>query len=245
MNNTQQNNDNCFSEFEELHNGFTTLPDRFDELLDHISKVFLNWTSQVKYFHEIVNSIKDSDNKSVLQESLSGVIIDLQFHDIISQKLDHIRITNGLLAEELKQLNFQEISIDESKFVHALPGLLNLNIALIDFVVKEHRSSTKELKDNLINILNKHKINGLTINHTSLYRHNENFLDVARDIRSNYAKLIIPAQAVMINHMNVDKKESTLNEVRSGFTMRSEREVYNSVFKITEQQDDIVEIDLF
>ncbi len=244
-----QINDKINEEFSitigQLLDGIMLAHNDIDELIKISAEDFLRWTSHVKAFHKFINALAHDSNKSLLNDNLSLMVKDLQFHDIISQKLRHIQSVFSTLKTEFKQLLNGDITMDKALYVYAFPDILLLDRALFDFIIKEYKTSTENLKQELSNLWKEEKIRDLLKSETLVMSRKSEFYTLAVQLSNCLANLNTLAAPMLLEGKNIPRRDRVLDKVKKGFTMRSERMIYNRVFKKGNDENETVDIDLF
>lgn len=129
------------------------------EILDITSK-------KVKQFIYLIIEDKNKAKKlipllkskiSEYYNNLNKIIISIQFHDIIRQKIEHISIANKEILTELSSFDFSNSDkqiIVETKYVYVIPEILKLQSAILDHTNQECQDAFYTIKNNLSDVLN-------------------------------------------------------------------------------------------
>lgn len=87
--------------------------------------------------------------------NISNLIIEIQYHDIIRQKLEHIHSTHKNLIQELslvKENNNEDQLIKQAKFISIIPEITKLHVAQLNRSNKECQLAFKNINSNLSKI---------------------------------------------------------------------------------------------
>ena len=118
------------------------------------------YTKAKNVIEESITSFKKSeglDDSQLLKHALKGkksidkIIISLQYHDIIKQKLEHILTTNNEIIREY-MMSEHEYGY-EYKYLNALPSIARLHIGQLIQINKECQNAIENIINNLTTIM--------------------------------------------------------------------------------------------
>jgi len=119
------------------------LNDQINQLIHKLQASAALHTLKLSQGRRYAEAGKDASLTQILDERLSS----LQFYDIITQKLDHLRRTHFILTEDLKKgLTHQDTSEDASSFIIIFPELMKLHFQLLLLIQQEYTSEINGLE---------------------------------------------------------------------------------------------------
>lgn len=216
---------------------------QLDELLKYafadyvsLSNSLGNFYNKLKDFYDESGAFVDQQKIEALLASLNQIIVDLQFHDIIRQKLEHIAFVHDHMIKEVDD----GIKFSETKYFRVYPKISKLHQAQLAFISKEYRDHSLNIK----HVLTKGVSQGVASLENFVFDFSETF---------NHIDKFSDTIQHMINALEVLSKEEVdgvdefevLNDIKKGYSMQSEREVFNQVFGIEEEFEDHDDIELF
>ncbi len=195
-----------------------------------------NFYNKLKDFYNENGAFVDRKKIEALLASLNQIIVDLQFHDIIRQKLEHIALVNDQMIREVGS----EIKFSETKYFRIYPKISKLHQAQLVFISKEYRDHSLNIK----HVLTKGVSKGVASLENFVFDFSETFNHINRF--SDTIQHMINALEVLSKEVvdHVDEFE-VLSDIKKGYSMQSEREVFNQVFDIDEEFEDHDDIELF
>lgn len=197
-----------------------------------------NFYNKLKEFYNESGAFVDKDKIESLLDSLNQIIIDLQFHDIIRQKLEHIEGTHVALIKEMES----GISLNESKFVQIYPEITKLHVAQLQFIQDEYDVHSKSIKQALQKGVGNEmsSLENFVFDFSDTFNHTDSFSDTISTIINSLK---------ILSDESIDGRPDSyfdlVLQVKDTYSMRSEREVFNKVFEIEEEIEDDDEIELF
>jgi hypothetical protein len=87
-----------------------------------------------------------------IYNSIAELLKDMQFYDIIQQKLDHIKRINNEILDELNKIDFEVSYLDKTKYVKIISLLSRINLAQLHVVNAEYKLVIENLRVVLNNI---------------------------------------------------------------------------------------------
>ncbi|WP_224995845.1 hypothetical protein [Cesiribacter sp. SM1] len=142
------------------------------------------------------------------------IVEQLQYHDIIRQKIQHV----GEFAEVLET----EFALyGEEGDVCVLPGLLELSMALLQFARLEYDEVRQEIQVQLIALSLKN------IQHEENYNSFQSEIqEMIKSIGRMYLQIESPNQPCDEQELSAEK----LRKICQSFSMQTEREIFRSLF---------------
>jgi len=198
-----------------------------------------NFYNKLKEFYNESGAFVDKTKLESLLESLNQIIVDLQFHDIIRQKLEHIEEIHASLLKELENV---PSDINKSKYAVILPELCKLNVAQLKFISEEYQSHSGSIKQALQKGVG-HQVSSLenfVFDFSGTFDHTDSFSDTI----DNIVKSLEIVGEVVIEGRNEDYVSKILT-MKNIYSMRTEREVFNTIFEIVEEPEEDDDIELF
>lgn len=175
-------------------------------------------------------------------ESVNELIIDLQFHDIIRQKLEHIKQVHNWALSEMAE---DKLNLGASTFVAVLPEISVLHTNQLAALKEEYDIATFNIKQALRNIIDQEAAaSALGFDSRDSIKHAEEFNDVVERLASELKQLtsyVVPSTKISIDSSKLKK----LEKIESLYSMKSERDVFNNLFRDGVTEEDEEDIELF
>ncbi|HAN77545.1 MAG TPA: hypothetical protein DCQ31_07120 [Bacteroidales bacterium] len=95
-----------------------------------------------KHHHEVSKYSKES------YDNIANIIKNLQYHDIIRQKMEHISATHKELLEELNQFKHSDSKVvlfSQAKYASQIPEIAELQAAQLVFTNKEYQKAIESI----------------------------------------------------------------------------------------------------
>ena len=157
--------------YDEIEQTFNEIKDYTKETYSYL-KDFQNELSneKVKYNVDFQNADILFDDKNSLSlkkefgieditklgyENIEEIITNLQYHDIIRQKIEHIQLTHNDLLKELAELNESSEQKDNEKFLYNIKYIAELQSAQLIHTNKKYQTAIKIIVDELLTLGNK------------------------------------------------------------------------------------------
>lgn len=198
-----------------------------------------NFYNKLKEFYNESGAFVDKTKLESLLESLNQIIVDLQFHDIIRQKLEHIEEIHASL---LKELEGDISNVNDTKYAVILPEICKLNVEQLHFISDEYQSHSGSIKHALQKGVG-HRISSLenfVFDFSDTFNHTTSFSDTIENIINSLK---------IVGDEEVDGRQDGFFDkvlaMKGLYSMRTEREVFNKVFDIVEETSDDDDIELF
>lgn len=168
-------------------------------------------------FSALSGALRKSRGTEPVSRSNQRLIEQLQYHDIIRQKIQHVGQFGTLLEEEFSCCNSGRPQAEGM----VLPGLLELSMALLQFARLEYDEIREEIQLQLL---------GLSV---GLQPANEAiYLQFQQEIQELIKGL---GRMYLLVEPNATEKEAELSaeklkKICQSFSMQSEREIFRSLF---------------
>jgi len=160
------NNQSTAPKFLKFKTQLDTLIENIDSYELEAKEILDQTSTKVKQFVYLIVEDKNKAKKLIpllegkiheYYDNLNKIIISIQFHDIIRQKIDHISIANKEILHELsdfRSLNAEKQRIIETNYVYVIPEILKLQSAILDHTNNECQEAFSTIKNNLSDVLN-------------------------------------------------------------------------------------------
>lgn len=232
---------------------FKSLNQKIDQLFEHLNNDFLVTTNKVKRYNSIAREILASGDLSqelqgkikTAMKSFGSIIIELQYHDIIRQKLEHIHTIELELSREFDAIYEKGNKAYTPYYTLVMYDLVVLAYNQIKQVREEYLAASTKIQRQLRSLWADREISHVL--RLFLFNTAENLKNVLEAL-----DLIIKMHE-KIKALNVDfdvKIEDSLRieiltEIKSIYTMDSERHIFNETFGIKEEEVVADEDDIF
>lgn len=212
-----------------------------------LSQSLKDYYSNLKeYYKEELDKgiVSDQEQKKNLLNSVNQLIIELQFHDIIRQRLEHIEtIQEQIVLEIVSKKGEQDFT--STDYIFILPEISLLNKNQLDSLNLEYLSATEGITKSLNNIITIIKSNdfvGLDLRETE--KHAKDFNKVVAKLTDDLNSLnvtFLKEGDLNVSELSLKK----LHNVEKLYTMKSERDVFNALFSDNHEEDEDIDIELF
>jgi chromosome segregation ATPase len=126
----------------------------------NIKNILENLESELNFyrdhFEKASNKIPEIKEKTdQTKESISKIITNLQYHDIIKQKMEHIQKTHKDLVSELDKINNQDDISDldkQAKYFIRVRDIAGLQAAQLMHTNKEYQTAIQRISDKFLEI---------------------------------------------------------------------------------------------
>ena len=184
------------------------------------------------------------------RQSIDNIIISLQYHDIIKQKLEHILTTNyEIVGEFILSAHQSDV---EYKYINALPSIARLHIGQLIQINKECQNAIENIITNLTSILNELaaiSAKATHDNYSSYVLSKELQVEIKETLGSlerstyfneNVAELICELSKIENSDLNIlegyDAREK-LKIIENIYTMKSERVIHEALLDNTNKSE--------
>jgi hypothetical protein len=192
-------------------------------LIDIVSADFLPLNKLLRNYHRKAESRNEcctnaSASSRECYENLEQVVKNLQFHDILHQKISHVAHINNLLIEDLNQ--------DRRFYSSMMAEILQLNQLQLELMENEYCNALKEIKTSLQKV-EKHISNFslVSLNLSDFIESSEAFGRIIQLVRDLFSQAIIESLNAGQGHV-----EQVLSAIASSYTMESEHRVFKEFF---------------
>ncbi len=207
----------------------------FVELSTHIKPYLSNLKEQMDREDGINVQVK----KQTLAD-LNQIIVELQYHDIIRQKLEHIDESYKLILEEIEKID-DLAKVNDTNYIYILPEILQLTIHQFQLIEQEYKEACTYIRYALKGIEQNEEIaKVLPFSIKSTFNNISNLSKTIEQINEPTQKI------VNISKLNTELfDEVTLEKLKviySLYTMQSERITFDKLFygeEIVEEEEDI------
>ncbi len=137
---------------------FNTLRNRnvhdLDSILNHIHYGIILFAEKHEEASRQIPLLKEQSDKTA--NSIAGIITNLQYHDIIRQKMEHIHDTQKKLVGELEQLGNEndEVQIQKDKLPLRVRDIAGLQSAQLIRANKEYQQAIEKITQRFIALSN-------------------------------------------------------------------------------------------
>lgn len=222
---------------------------QIEYLLNYSFEDFVKLSTRLKdYYSEVKKFFEENEvnpenrelRKSYL-DAINHLIIDLQFHDIIRQKLEHIEEIHDNVIGEL-EVTDSGANLDGTKYISIIPEISVLHTLQLQGLRKEYNDATNDIGEalnELIHLGKRAEAMG-AIDHEDTERHAKEFNKVVGKLKDELQQIntsFVDGDTLSPSQEVLDK----LKDVESIYTMKSERDVFNVLFGkgVEEDEDDI------
>ena len=193
--------------------------------LDDFQKLSHQIEDYYQFAREEKDKIGNGDLSSIKEfhSSLDQMTMNLQYHDIMSQKIDHVDDSNKSIISDLTTYPSVE---NKSSLVPQLSNFAELEKALLKLISQEYKASTELLGTAFIEIWSNNKavVERIGIARVTLFNHSNNFDNIVDEISTGLDKI-----QELKGKEEVD--EGVFSELFKSFTMESEREVFYEILR--------------
>jgi hypothetical protein len=163
--------------------------------------VFENASEKIKQFVYLIIEDKNKAKKLIpmlekkineYYNNLNKIIVSIQYHDIIRQKIEHISYANKEILNELSVVNVVDNNnkqkVIDTKYIYIVPEILKLQSAILDHTNKECQVAFFTIKNNLSEVLNNiSELLNISTELTNYHKSNnvENVIDFFEEINQH------------------------------------------------------------
>lgn len=215
-------------------------------ILQYAFEDFVELSTRIKpYLAKLKEEMNTQDDinmqiKKQAMSDLNQIIVELQYHDIIRQKLEHIDQSYKQTLEEIDKTKDLD-TIVHSMYLYIIPEISQLTIHQFQLIEQEYKEACTYIKNALKDIKNNQKIAQiLDFKVTNTFNNIENLSKTIEQINKPLQEIV---NAAKLNTDSFD--ELTLEKLKSVYklyTMQSERHVFDKLFygqNIVEEEEDI------
>lgn len=194
-----------------------------------------------KFFEEKGANTENRDVRKSYLDAINHLIIDLQFHDIIRQKLEHIEEIHDSVIKEL-EITDANSNLNETKYISIIPEISILHTLQLKSLRKEYNDATNDIGEALDELINlgKQAETMVAIDHEDTERHAKEFNEVVGKLKDELQQI----NTSFVDGNTLSPSEEVLSKlqvIESIYTMKSERDVFNVLFGkgVEEEEEDI------
>jgi hypothetical protein len=225
-----------------LISDFETINRKISFMSELSSEDFLPLNQKLRSYQKCLYDLSGNEKfrknlgASGIYTSISELIRDMQFHDIIQQRLDHIRRINNEILEELNKVDFEVSYLDKTKYVKIIPLLAKINLVQLHVVNVEYRLVVENLRKVLNNLNEFVEIDCSLI--PVYHFNNVELFDVLTEAISsklkNISKLTCP------EHISIKEVlPEEIEYVQKVYTMKAERDIFNRILELSDNKGDV------
>lgn len=261
---------------------FSNTNEKITLLHQYSTEDFFRINSQIRDYHEKIKALKSncdlSDSLSEVQRkeivalidkttrNLSCIVTQLQFHDIIRQKLEHIQYTNTQILTELLSVNTSYLVKSEmpsTRYIPIIPDIARLHIAHMKNISKDYEGVFSELSNNMRAVItNSIRCSfALSLPQLGATDQQSDILNIINQLSSSIASVVaqiknVPlfkkvlndfvnqldkiCQQPIVEELSVNNAtdiDDKIKHLEQLYTMQSEREIHKQVFFKQEPND--------
>ena len=191
-----------------------------------LTKLAHHYAVQLKQLAALDKNPQNGTMIITSRKSVESMVVHLQIHDVIAQKLDHIHQINAGLVQELHLLK-NVSQIGGTSYLAVVLELIVMNREQLLLIKEEYHQATGEILENLDTI--ESKISELALNSVrqqGYFGHQKQFNKVLEDICLN---LLSMANTINAHYLTDSERDKKLIQISRLFTMDSERWVLEKV----------------
>lgn len=222
---------------------FLSLNQKIDLLYGHLNNDFLITTNKVRRYNTIARQkLASGDLTPTLSGKISAavksfdtILIELQYHDIIRQKLEHIYTVEAALSKEFNLIYEKQGNFVDSHYTLVMYDLMSLAYNQLSHIRREYMFSSNKIQKFLRRLWADREI-AKTLE-LFLFNTAENLKNVlnALDMIIKMHQALRQENPEFEIQIPEEQRMKILNEVKALYTMDSEREVFNETFGIKEE----------
>lgn len=132
-----------------IDNNFLNIENIISQVQSSISLLF------VKHEKNILAISRFRDKTQQCNDDIGKIIINLQYHDIIRQKMEHIRETLKEIIDELniiKDTDEEEMLQAKAKWANQIPEITELQVAQLIYTNQEYQTAIENITNHFLNI---------------------------------------------------------------------------------------------
>lgn len=190
-------------------------------LIEQISSDFRNIVSFIKEYSMHENLENQYEPSISSDEVISSITTNLQYQDILSQRLDHIFIINALIIQELKNPEHENGSSTEL-ITHA-GKITEVNIRQLEDAYNEYISICSILRKDLDKFEKQNRLkNANTLSSFIPFKNSLKIATLVSEIKQNLEVMASINFEVSDSSQSIDQAAM---KVQSIYTMQSERDI--------------------
>jgi hypothetical protein len=223
---------------------FKSLNQKIDVLYEHLNDDFLVTSNKVKKYAAVAREKMGSDKlPAALRDKLrtaarsfDSIIVELQYHDIIRQKLEHVYTVEQGLATEFARLYEQRGNNTYTpQYTPVMYDLVRLSYRQLVVVREDYLLASNKIQRLLRTLWADRDISREL--QLFLFNTAQNLRNVIQilDLLISMHEKLLDEQAAFTVAITEEQRMKILLEVKKLYTMDAEREVFNKTFGIEEE----------
>jgi len=156
---------------------------------------------------------------------MGEVITNIQYHDIIRQKMEHIQTSQNELINEIKSINKSEQNTDDQlQLIVKIPEITDIQVAQLLYTNKDYQTSIEKITNQLIEVGNEMK---------ALHSIYNSIHENAYKFDSNTINQIVAAQGVFSGYfekLTENRKKATVKISQLKSDYNNLKNEYNTIF---------------
>lgn len=222
---------------------FNSINQKINILFDHLNSDFLVTSNKLRKYSSIARDKLQANNfplplKNKFSEAVKTfdmIIIELQYHDIIRQKLEHIYTVDTDLTKDLKSSHEKNDPLNTSGFTCVLHDLVDLSYNQIRNIKEEYIVASGKIQKQLFKLWSDREIAielqmflfNTANNHKNVTGTLDDILNILEELKHNYQGFKV--------EISEERRMEILHEVKQLYTMEAERRIFNETFQIEEE----------
>jgi hypothetical protein len=188
-----------------------------------VNKIFKNYYDQSKKTkNDQPDTVEEGNYKSII----GRIITDLQFHDIIRQKLEHIETINCTLIDELGKVNGDNTY--KSGYLSIMPEICQVNEAQLTLIHEEYQSTICKLRIDLEHMEEYiARVSSVSLNLSNSFTQSSNFNKLYNEIVKS---LNVISGSSSSDAKSSEGRDVVIKSVAAVYTMQSERKIFDKIF---------------
>ncbi|MDN4166122.1 hypothetical protein QWY31_11455 [Cytophagales bacterium LB-30] len=232
---------------------FGTLSQKIDLLFEHLNNDFIITGNRVKKYHKIAREkLKNREFTPDMEDKIRHavkcfdiIIVELQYHDIIRQKLEHINTFEIKLAQEFSEIYEKKNAFCNPRYTLVMYDLVKLAYRQLNAIRSDYLTASLKIQKLLLQLWTDREISReLQLFLFNTAENLKNVLDSLDAILKMHEKLRKENPDIDVA-ISQETRMEILEEVKKCYTMESERLIFNDLFQIVEAEKDPVEDDIF
>jgi hypothetical protein len=222
---------------------FKSLNQKVDALYEHLNDDFLVTSNKVKKYAAVAREKLASDKlPAALRDKLrtaarsfDSIIVELQYHDIIRQKLEHVYTVEQALAAEFARLYEKRCNTYTPQYTFVMYDLVRLSHRQLLVVREDYLMASNKIQRLLRSLWADRDISREL--QLFLFNTAQNLRNVIQilDLLISMHEKLLDEQAAFTVTITEEQRMKILLEVKKLYTMDAEREIFNKTFGIEEE----------
>ena len=136
-----------------LREQFNAERSQISDILSLLKKEIQSYSDHYQHIREHLPAIKSETQRS--SENIEAIITNLQYQDIIKQKMEHIQKTHKQLLEEIEEVDLKNQEADEetkADYFIRIRDIAGLQAAQLMHTNKEYQTAIQKISDKFLEI---------------------------------------------------------------------------------------------